>query len=608
LTWAPSAARTARPTTSNDAGQIVGFAKAPDGNDHAFLWRDGAMTDLGTLGGINSRATALNNSGQVIGFSTTQSAAAAVPFLWQGGAMMDLGLGEQSTVVGINDARRIAGSANGRSFLWQDGVPTDLGDLGVPGVTAADINNAGQIAGTAATGGVDGSIGLPANHAFLWQDGAIADLGTPPFTMSSYAGAINNSGQVVGSMTVFVNTGYGAAVLSRAFFYDGSAMIQLPVPALSSWATDINDSGQVVGIMNGGAFIYEQGVVQNLNTLVPPGTPLISSATAINNSGQIVGSTSTGHAYLLDPNPPIAGPEVQVWLNGAEISDDSGAVSFGETLQATPVTRTFSIRNIGSEVLNLTSGIALPTGFTLVSGPGATSLAPGGVTTFVARLPATALGSFAGQISFNTNDLDEGTFNFAVSGSVPARVIDDGVAGFTSLGFTALASQGYQNDVRRASGGVGGSVATWTFGGLTPGAYRVSATWTAALDRATNAPFTVLNDSTPLATISINQEQLPDDFAGDGVTWEDLGVFTIDGSTLVVRLTNQANQFVIADAIRIEPIALTHYVEFSAPAPVPLRPITTTPDRDPAPKWELARPVRKPIVQRQRTPSRARLA
>ena len=59
--------------------------------------------------------------------------------------------------------------------------------------------------------------------------------------------------------------------------------------------------------------------------------------------------------------------------------------------------------------------------------------------------------------------------------------------------------------------------------GLTPGTYRVSATWFAFSNRATNAPFTVLDGTTPLATVAVNQQTAPNDFNDPGATWQDLG-------------------------------------------------------------------------------------
>jgi uncharacterized membrane protein len=36
---------------------------------HAFLWSNGTMTDLGTLGGLDSQGNAINDLGEVVGFS-----------------------------------------------------------------------------------------------------------------------------------------------------------------------------------------------------------------------------------------------------------------------------------------------------------------------------------------------------------------------------------------------------------------------------------------------------------------------------------------------------------------------------------------------------------
>ena len=145
-------------------------------------------------------------------------------------------------------------------------------------------------------------------------------------------------------------------------------------------------------------------------------------------------------------------------------------------------------------------------------------------------------------------------------------IIDDGAAGFTKVGtsWKTATGQGYLSDITTSTAGTGSSVATWTFGGLTAGQYRVSATWTAQTKRATNSPFTVLDGSTALATVLVSQKVAPNDFSDSGAVWENLGgPYQINGPTLVVRLTNQANGVVVADAVRIE------LVTSSAPAAAP---------------------------------------
>ena len=51
----------------NDAGQVVGWSEAVDGN-HAFLWDDGQMIDLGS-----GTAVDINNAGQIVGWSNRAS-------------------------------------------------------------------------------------------------------------------------------------------------------------------------------------------------------------------------------------------------------------------------------------------------------------------------------------------------------------------------------------------------------------------------------------------------------------------------------------------------------------------------------------------------------
>jgi len=255
----------------------------------------------------------------------------------------------------------------------------------------------------------------------------------------------------------------------------------------------------------------------------------------------------------------VPAPEVQVQAGGVELTDGSGAVDFGGTLVGTPVSQTISVTNVGT--LDLALGtISLPNGYSLVSGFGTSLLSPGQTTNFVVQLEAFNQGSYTGIISFDSNDADENPFDFSVSGSVSLSqptpwIIDDGDAGYSAGGgWTVYNGIGTQGDFSYKGVG-GGATATWTQTGLAPGDYRVSVTWESYSNRATDAPYTVLDGSTALGTVPINQRQAPTGFVENGVSWQDLGVFQLNGSTLAVQLSDLAGpsgSYVIADAVRLE--------------------------------------------------------
>jgi probable HAF family extracellular repeat protein len=44
-----------------------------DSTQHGFSWKDGVLTDIGTLGGDFSTAKWVNESGEVVGYATTKN-------------------------------------------------------------------------------------------------------------------------------------------------------------------------------------------------------------------------------------------------------------------------------------------------------------------------------------------------------------------------------------------------------------------------------------------------------------------------------------------------------------------------------------------------------
>ena len=79
-----------------------------------FLWENGTMIDLGTLGGTDGSPSALNNAGQVIGVSNLAGDQVPHPFLWNRGKLIDLNTettgGTPESANALNDAGEIVGN------------------------------------------------------------------------------------------------------------------------------------------------------------------------------------------------------------------------------------------------------------------------------------------------------------------------------------------------------------------------------------------------------------------------------------------------------------------------------------------------------------------
>jgi hypothetical protein len=255
-----------------------------------------------------------------------------------------------------------------------------------------------------------------------------------------------------------------------------------------------------------------------------------------------------------------ATPQITLLVGGQTLAA-GGTVDFGSTIVGTTLERTITIRNDGNATLTLTplSAGSMPAGFSLLQNFGATSLAPGATTSFIVRLTAQAAGTFSGQISVLSNDAAHSPFAFTVSGAVAAavtpltQVVDDGNAGNALVGaWTRTANKGYGNDIHTAYKGLGYVYSTWSFSSLPQGQYRVYATWTVNGANATNAPFTILDGTTLRSSVAVNQRLVANDLNADGGHWKLLGNVTVNSGQLVVKLTNLANGYVIADAVRIE--------------------------------------------------------
>lgn len=320
----------------NDFGQIAGASMNGQVDPlvgvwevHAVLWSDGIIRDLGTLGGNESVAFALNDSGQVSGGALNITPDPYVSlfgisgdtqvhaFLWQEGRMRDLGTlgGPDSIAYNINQSGQVAGESFTNSipnpttglptldvFLWDGRRLHDLGTLGGTLSFESWLNNRGQVVGSSNLAGDQ------TYHPFLWDGRMLKDLGTLGGSVGS-ANWINDAGEVVGY--AYVEGDQSA----HPFLWKNGRMTDLGLPsgATCANATSINSQGQVVGISgicggpDGGGFLWENGgPIVDLNSLIPPGSEVqIVAAQNINDNGEIAcnGVLSNGdvHAILLVP-------------------------------------------------------------------------------------------------------------------------------------------------------------------------------------------------------------------------------------------------------------------------------------------------------------------
>jgi len=205
-------------TAINNSGEAVGISYLSSGVRHGFVYRNGAMSDLGSLGGY-SGALAINSAGVAAGFSSDSPNGFQRAVIWANNSILDISNGFESQARGINDFGSVVGetmtpSGNQEAFRWSNGASEILGTL-APGRSseAFSINNQGDIVGTAEaissitfeTNPITGVITIVTNyqnHAFLYSNGLMIDLNSMISTNSGwelyYAFGINNSDQIVG--------------------------------------------------------------------------------------------------------------------------------------------------------------------------------------------------------------------------------------------------------------------------------------------------------------------------------------------------------------------------------------------------------------------------
>jgi probable HAF family extracellular repeat protein len=264
----------------NELGQAVGWSETTGyDSEHAVLWTDGQLIDLGILPEFEftaSRAYGVNDLGQVVGISFEVSTFRTGATLWENGRATPFPAGyTECRPVGINnDGAILATSCNAGAVILHDGQATPLGTLpGYPQNEPAAINDAGVVAGTL-------SDGRGRSVPYRWTRGTLTPLELPPGATSGRATGINARGTIVGTVRTPGS--------EPAMWEDRTA-----APLAGTWgrfsgqASGINARGEVLA--NGSDLVTGQGhafvCLRGTCRLIDPR----GVALDINNSGLAVG-------------------------------------------------------------------------------------------------------------------------------------------------------------------------------------------------------------------------------------------------------------------------------------------------------------------------------
>ena len=172
----------------NNRGQVIGvsslgadpgacFGTGNPANCHPFLWDDGKLIDLftSTIGGNPITAEAINGAGEVVGTASFPNGApGGEAYLWKDGVLTDLGTltGDfQSVALAINSRGQVVGQSFPHgAVLWEDGAIFDLNTL-IPQNSDLLLDNAfaisdrGEIAGFGLPPGCN--LDTECGHAFV---------------------------------------------------------------------------------------------------------------------------------------------------------------------------------------------------------------------------------------------------------------------------------------------------------------------------------------------------------------------------------------------------------------------------------------------------------
>ncbi len=324
-TLKPFVVNTTGGTTINDSGQIVG--NTGGNNPHAIIANASGLTVFNNLSNGSSIGTGINNNGEISGIADVNILSSTIPRAVIGdtaNGLNDLGalsgqwsegndINNNSQVVGTATIRTNFGSNPFHAFIGDVNGLTDLGTLGGVNSYAFGVNDNGLVTGFSQYDPQDSR-----RHAFIGDTSGLIDMGTLRTDNSgqSYGRAINEKGQITGYSDT--NTGVHAFIGDAVNGLVDIGTLDNTNYRIGSWGYGINDIGQVVGksgLIGAGfgsrAFLWEEGVMYDLNTLIDVSDPLFGAVTldgawGINSFGDIIATDGLGTNFLLTAKRTLA--------------------------------------------------------------------------------------------------------------------------------------------------------------------------------------------------------------------------------------------------------------------------------------------------------------
>jgi hypothetical protein len=383
----------------------------------------------------------------------------------------------------------------------------------------------------------------------------------------------------VGNWTEYIGTGYnnnehyastgnGSATATYAFtgLAAGEYQVSATWPVASNHATNTPYAFYNGSAAAGGVTVNQSAAptANGPNGFQVLGTVDVSSGTLNVVISNIANANSFVIADAVEISPVAAPTAPQLSVSGNslaivpnEVPDGANGTLFGST----PVTRTFTIANTGAGTLTLSGASPVTVAGTnaadfVVTQPTVTSLAAGASTTFQVQFAPSGSGTLSATLTIASNDAtNSGKFVFGLQGTtVGAQPIILNNTQATYVGsWTSYTGAGYDNSQHYIAAGTGSATATYAFTGLAAGEYQVSATWPAASNHATNTPYAFYNGSTAAGGVTVNQSAAPTANGPNG--FQVLGTVNVSSGTMNVVISNNANNYVIADAVEITPVA-----------------------------------------------------